>query len=92
MGISGTEIQTNLHIRACCNQFQQYSPFIIYAMLQLLMFNKMACDIPSETRTNQTVASLLDRFRSSAPNGLSRTPPVPKCSAPVFLEAEGHCK
>ena len=40
MGISVTEIQTNLHIWACRNQIQQYSPFIIYAMWQ--MFNKMA--------------------------------------------------
>ena len=39
MGISVTEIQTNLYIWACCNQMiQQHSPFIIYAMW--LMFNK----------------------------------------------------
>ena len=31
-------------------------------MLQLLMFNKMAFDIPSEPRTNQIVVSLLDRL------------------------------
>ena len=40
MGSLVTEIQTNLHIWACCNQIQQYSPFMIYAMW--LMFNKMA--------------------------------------------------
>ena len=28
MGISVTEIQTNLHIWACCNQIKQHSPFI----------------------------------------------------------------
>ena len=44
MGISVTEIQTNLHIWACCNQIQQYSPFKIYAMWP--MFNKMADDVP----------------------------------------------
>ena len=39
MGISVTEIQTNLYIWACCNQMiQQYSPFMIFAMW--LMFNK----------------------------------------------------
>ena len=58
-----------------------------------LMFNQMADDIPSEPRTNQTVVSLLeDHFRPPAPNGLSRTLPVLKCSALVFLEAEGYCK
>ena len=41
-----------------------------------LMFNKMADDVPSEPRTNQTVVSLLDHFRPPAPNGLSRTLPV----------------
>ena len=41
-------------------------------MLQLLMFNKMVGDVPSEPRTNQTVVSLLDHFRPPAPNGLSR--------------------
>ena len=66
MGISVTEIQTNLHIWGCCNQIQQYSPLIIYAMW--LMFNKMADDVPSEPRTNQTVVSLLDHFRPPAPN------------------------
>ena len=40
MGILVAEIQTNLHIWACCNQIQQYFPFIIYAMW--LMFNKVA--------------------------------------------------
>ena len=35
-----TEIQTNLHVWACCDQIQQHYPFIIYAMW--LMFNKMA--------------------------------------------------
>ena len=49
------------------------------------MFNKMADDVPSEPRTNQTVVSLLDRLRPPAPNGLSRTLPVLKCSALVFL-------
>ena len=58
-----------------------------------LMFNQMADDIPSEPRTNQTVVSLLeDHFRPPAPNGLSRTLPVLKCSALVFLGAEGYCK
>ena len=56
------------------------------------MFNKMADDLPSEPRTNQTVVSLLDHFRPPAPNGLSRTLPVFKCSGLVFLEAEGYCK
>ena len=37
-----------------------------YAMW--LMFNKMADDVPSEPRTNQTVVSLLDYFRPPAPN------------------------
>ena len=40
MGISVTEIQTNFQIWACCNQIQQYSRFIIYAMW--LMFNQKA--------------------------------------------------
>ena len=58
-----------------------------------LMFNQMADDIPTERSTNQTVVSLSeDHFRPSAPNGLSRTLPVLKCSAPVFLGAEGYCK
>ena len=61
-------------------------------MLQMLMSNKMAGDVPSEPRANQTVVSLLDRFGPSAPNGLSRALPVLKCSALVFLEAERHCK
>ena len=58
-------------------------------MLQLLMFNKMTGDVLSEPRTNQTVVSLLDRFRPSAHNGLSRTQPVLKCSTLVFLETGG---
>ena len=44
-----SNIQTNLHIRACCYQIQQYSPFIMNAMwlmlviyVMWLMFNKMA--------------------------------------------------
>ena len=57
-----------------------------------LIFNKMADDLPSEPRTNQTVVSLLDHLRPPAPHGLSRTLPVLKCSALVFLEAGGHCK
>ena len=85
MCISVTEIQTNLHIWACCNQIQQYSPYIIYAIW--LMFNKTADDLPSEPRTNHTVVSLLDHFRPSALSGLSRTLPVLKRSALVFLEA-----
>ena len=32
MDILVAEIQTHLHKWACCNQNQQYSPFIIYAM------------------------------------------------------------
>ena len=88
MGISVTEIQTILHIWACCNQIQQYSPFIIYTMW--LMFNKMADDVPSEPRTNQTVVSLLDQFRPPAPNGLSWTLPVFNCSDLVFLDADGY--
>ena len=52
----------------------------------------MACDVPSEPQTNQIVVFLLDRFRPSAPNDLSRTLPVLTCSALVVLEAEGHCK
>ena len=56
------------------------------------MFNKMACDVPSEPQTNQIVVFLLDRFRPSAPNDQSRTLPVLTCSALVVLEAEGHCK
>ena len=56
------------------------------------MLNKMADDLPSEPRTNQTVVSLLDHLRLPAPHGLSRTLPVLKCSALVFLEAEGYCK
>ena len=52
-----------------------------------LMFNQMADDIPSEPRTNQTVVSFLeDHFRPPAPNGLSRTLPVLKCSALVFFQ------
>ena len=56
MGISVTEIQTNLHIWACCNQIQQYSLFVIYAMW--LMFDKMADAVPSEPRTNQALVLL----------------------------------
>ena len=50
-----------------------------------LMFNKMADDGPSEPRTNQTVVSLLHHFIPPALSGLSRTLPVLKCSALVFL-------
>ena len=57
-----------------------------------LTFNNMADDVPSEPHTNQTVVSLLDHFRPPAPNGLSQTLPVLKCSTPVFLEVEGYCK
>ena len=49
------------------------------------MFNKMADDVPSETRTNQKVVSLLDHFRSPTPNGLSLSLPVLKCSTLIFL-------
>ena len=57
------------------------------------MFNQLADDIPSEPCTNQTaVVSLLDHFRPPTPNGLSRTLPVLKCSALVFLGADGYCK
>ena len=90
MGISVTEIQTNLHIWACCKQIQLYSPFLIYAMW--LMFNKMAEDVPFKPRPNQTVVSLLDHLRPPVPNVLSRSLPVLKCSALVFLKAEGCCK
>ena len=55
MGISVTKIQTNLHIWTCCNQIQQYSPFIIYAVW--LMFNKIADDVPSEPRTTKQQCS-----------------------------------
>ena len=34
------------------------------------MFNKVADDVPSELRTNQTVVSLLDRFEPPVPNDL----------------------
>ena len=34
------------------------------------MFNKMADDVPSEQRTNQTVVSLLNRFRPPVTNDL----------------------
>ena len=50
MGISVTEIQTSLHIWACCNQIQQYSPFMIYVMF--------ADDVLSEPSTNQTIVSV----------------------------------
>ena len=56
------------------------------------MLNIIADDVSSEPPTNQTVVSLLDHFKPSAPNGLSRTLPVLKCSALVILEAEGYCK
>ena len=56
------------------------------------MVNNMADDVPSEPHTNETVVSLLEHFRPPAPNGLSRTLPVLKCHALVFLEAEGYCK
>ena len=32
------------------------------------MFNKMAVDVPSESRTNKTVVSLLDHLRHPAPS------------------------
>ena len=51
------------------------------------MFNKMADDVPSEQRTNQTVVSLLNRFRPPVTNDLLRTLLVLKYSALVFLEA-----
>ena len=57
---------------------------MMYAMW--LIFNKMANDVPSETPTNQAVVSLLDHFRPPAPNWLTRTLPVLKCSTLVFLE------
>ena len=47
-----------------------------------LMFNKMADDEP---RANYTLVSLLEPFRAPAPNGLSASLPVLKCSALVFL-------
>ena len=56
MGISVTEIQSNLQIWACCNQIQQYSPFVIYAMW--LMFDKKADAVPSEPRINQALVLL----------------------------------
>ena len=49
------------------------------------MFNKMADDEPFKPRTNYTKVSLLDPFRAPAPNDLSRSLPVLKCSALVFL-------
>ena len=52
------------------------------------MFNKVADDVPSEQRTNQTVVSLLKCFRPPVPNDLLRTLLVLKCSALVFLEPE----
>ena len=52
------------------------------------MFNKVADDVPSEQRTNQTVVSLLNRFRPPVPNDLLRILLVLKCSALVFLEPE----
>ena len=51
------------------------------------MFNKVADDVPSESRTNQTVVSLLVHFGPPAPNDLLRTLPVLKYSALAFLEA-----
>ena len=49
-----------------------------------LTFNKMADDVPSETRTKQVVVSLLDHLRPPAPNaGLTRTLPVLKCNVLV---------
>ena len=56
------------------------------------MANVKQYDVLSEPCTNQTVVSLLDHFRPPAPNGLSRTLPVLKCSTLVFLEVEGYCK
>ena len=50
-----------------------------------LMFNKMADDEQFKPRTNYTLVSLLDPFRPPAPNRLSRSLPVLKCSALVFL-------
>ena len=89
ISISVIEIRTILHKWACCNQIQQYLPFII---LYNVTFNIMADDVPSEPCTNQTVVLLLDHFRPPAPNSLSRTLPVLKCSTQVFLEVEGYCK
>ena len=89
MGISVTEIQTNLHIWASRDQIQQYSPFIIVCNVAN---NKMADDALSGPRTNQTVVSLLDHSRPPVPKSLSRTLPVLKWGTLVFLEAEGYCK
>ena len=50
-----------------------------------LMFNKMADDEPLKPRANYTLVSLLEPFRPPAPNGLSPSLPVLKCSALVFL-------
>ena len=74
---------------------------VIYVMW--LMFNKMADaersaavihtvpdEVPCESRTDETVVSLQDRFRPPAPNRLSGTVPVLKCCALVFLEAAGY--
>ena len=68
-----------------------------------LMFNKMADaersaavihtvpdEVPCESRTDETVVSLQDRFRPPAPNRLSGALPVLKCCALVFLEAAGY--
>ena len=46
-----------------------------------LMFNKMADDERFKARTSYA----LDPFRPPAPNGLSPSLPVLKCSALVFL-------
>ena len=49
------------------------------------MLNKMANDEPYKPRANYTLVSLLDPVRPPAPNGLSPSLPVLKCSALVFL-------
>ena len=49
------------------------------------MLNKMANDEPYKPRANYTLVSLLDPVRPPAPNGLSRSQSVLKCSALVFL-------
>ena len=50
-----------------------------------LMFNKMADDERFKARASYTLVFRLDPFRPPAPNVLSPSLPVLKCSALVFL-------
>ena len=89
MGTSVTKIQPNLHIWACCNLIQQYSPVMIYATqltTKWLMTYPLSRALTQRQCLFQTTVGLQPPAKS-----LSGTLPVLKCGTLVFLQAEGYC-